>query len=284
MSGGQPTSGDSGACSSRAAAGGAEQEQHAARGGASAQGAERVEEHTEMHWSRARLGVAGSAGAGCSGLVFGWRQRRREAAVVCTAERSLVWTEARRACSGAQRRSTVRGLAGCLCLSVSSTTGWIKGMVIGDGKGSEGNGRWRNRRERKIDVEVSNYFFIFLSFLPSFYFSLFFHNPLFIFSHHVLFVKCMNLVDSASSHMLVSKIKPCMCKYKQLVLARLRMAHYTSYDSRDSGLRKAGIRVREYVTIWIAVVILELIHAFRSDWRGRVCLGRGVCAGEDCVY
>jgi hypothetical protein len=26
------------------------------------------------------------------------------------------------------------------------------------------------------------------------------------------------LVDSASSHMLVSKIKPCMSKYKQLVL------------------------------------------------------------------
>ena len=26
----------------------------------------------------------------------------------------------------------------------------------------------------------------------------------------------MNLVDSASSHMLVSKIKPCMCKYKQI--------------------------------------------------------------------
>ena len=35
----------------------------------------------------------------------------------------------------------------------------------------------------------------------------------------------MNLVDSASSHMLVSKIKPCMCKYKQLVLVKLRMAH-----------------------------------------------------------
>ncbi|PWN39517.1 hypothetical protein IE81DRAFT_352133 [Ceraceosorus guamensis] len=26
------------------------------------------------------------------------------------------------------------------------------------------------------------------------------------------------LVDSASSHMLVSKIKPCMSKYKQLIL------------------------------------------------------------------
>ena len=33
------------------------------------------------------------------------------------------------------------------------------------------------------------------------------------------------LVDSASSHMLVSKIKPCMCKYKQSYKAKLRMAH-----------------------------------------------------------
>ena len=47
------------------------------------------------------------------------------------------------------------------------------------------------------------------------------------------------------------------------------MAHYTSYDSGDSGLRKAGVWsnlfTREYVTIWIAVVILELIHALGSD-------------------
>lgn len=33
------------------------------------------------------------------------------------------------------------------------------------------------------------------------------------------------LVDSASSHMLVSKIKPCMSKYKQLCTVKLRMAH-----------------------------------------------------------
>lgn len=33
-----------------------------------------------------------------------------------------------------------------------------------------------------------------------------------------------NLVDSASSHMLVSKIKPCMSKYKQTLLVKLRMA------------------------------------------------------------
>ena len=33
------------------------------------------------------------------------------------------------------------------------------------------------------------------------------------------------LVDPASSHMLVSKIKPCMCKYELIQTAKLRMAH-----------------------------------------------------------
>ena len=33
-----------------------------------------------------------------------------------------------------------------------------------------------------------------------------------------------NLVDPASSHMLVSKIKPCMSKYKHYTV-KLRMAH-----------------------------------------------------------
>lgn len=33
------------------------------------------------------------------------------------------------------------------------------------------------------------------------------------------------LVDPASSHMLVSKIKPCMCKYKLVCTVKLRMAH-----------------------------------------------------------
>ena len=37
-------------------------------------------------------------------------------------------------------------------------------------------------------------------------------------------LRCSNLVDPASSHMLVSKIKPCMCKYKYYT-AKLRMAH-----------------------------------------------------------
>lgn len=38
-----------------------------------------------------------------------------------------------------------------------------------------------------------------------------------------------NLVDPASSHTLVSKIKPCMCKCKFDIL-ELRMAHYISYS------------------------------------------------------
>ena len=37
--------------------------------------------------------------------------------------------------------------------------------------------------------------------------------------------KDSNLVDSASSHTLVSKIKPCMSKYKRLYTVKLRMAH-----------------------------------------------------------
>lgn len=33
------------------------------------------------------------------------------------------------------------------------------------------------------------------------------------------------LVDPASSHMLVPKIKPCMSKYKPIYTVKLRMAH-----------------------------------------------------------
>ncbi len=50
--------------------------------------------------------------------------------------------------------------------------------------------------------------------------------------------------------MLVSKIKPCMSKYKQTYTAKLRMAHYISYSLFDDPF-----------TTWITVVILELIHA-----------------------
>ena len=51
----------------------------------------------------------------------------------------------------------------------------------------------------------------------------------------VRYVKDSNLVDSASSHTLVSKIKPCMSKYKSLTL-KLRTAHYISYSLFDSPL------------------------------------------------
>ena len=43
-----------------------------------------------------------------------------------------------------------------------------------------------------------------------------------------------NLVDPASSHTLVSKIKPCMCKYKQIYTVKLRTAHYISYSLFDN--------------------------------------------------
>jgi len=39
-----------------------------------------------------------------------------------------------------------------------------------------------------------------------------------------------NLIDSASSHMLISNIKPCMSKYKSVTL-KLQTAHYISYSS-----------------------------------------------------
>ena len=42
-----------------------------------------------------------------------------------------------------------------------------------------------------------------------------------------------NLVDSASSHTLVLKIKPCMSKY-QCATVKLRMAHYISYSLFDN--------------------------------------------------
>jgi hypothetical protein len=52
----------------------------------------------------------------------------------------------------------------------------------------------------------------------------------------LLLIKDINLVDPASSHTLVSKIKPCMSKYKQLCTVKLRMAHYISYSLLDSTL------------------------------------------------
>ena len=50
------------------------------------------------------------------------------------------------------------------------------------------------------------------------------------------FVDDSNLVDSASSHTLVSKIKPCMSKYNEIIV-KLRMAHYISYSLFESVVR-----------------------------------------------
>jgi hypothetical protein len=59
------------------------------------------------------------------------------------------------------------------------------------------------------------------------------------------------LVDPASGHMLVSKIKPCMSMHKPNMV-KPRMAHYNSHCLLDL----------DYPT-WITVVILELIHAIK---------------------
>ena len=67
------------------------------------------------------------------------------------------------------------------------------------------------------------------------------------------------LVDPASSHMLVSKIKPCMSKY--------RLSHSETANGSLNQLRF----LRSYNPTWITVVILELIHATSSDlsWEER---------------
>jgi hypothetical protein len=53
--------------------------------------------------------------------------------------------------------------------------------------------------------------------------------------HSKPWVRESNLVDSASSHTLVSKIKPCMSKYNHYT-GKLRTAHYISYCFFDSPL------------------------------------------------
>ena len=58
-----------------------------------------------------------------------------------------------------------------------------------------------------------------------------------------------NLVDPASSHMLVSKTKPCMSKYKQIIL-------------RDCGRLIKTVTIYSMIlTTRITVVILQLIRA-----------------------
>lgn len=56
------------------------------------------------------------------------------------------------------------------------------------------------------------------------------------------------LVDPASSHMLVSKIKPCMSKYK-----------LQNSETANGSLNQLWF-LRSYYPTWITVAILELIH------------------------
>ena len=80
---------------------------------------------------------------------------------------------------------------------------------------------------------VSNYFqrmservweAIFLIVVFTFFVDLSKDSLILIFELKFLFPISCNLVDPASSHMLVSKIKPCMSQYKCFT-AKLRMAH-----------------------------------------------------------
>ena len=61
-----------------------------------------------------------------------------------------------------------------------------------------------------------------------------------------------NLVDPASGHMLASRVKPCMCKFKQ------------SCNTVDGSLYQQ-LFIWKCNTTWISVVILELIHVVNSD-------------------
>ena len=69
-----------------------------------------------------------------------------------------------------------------------------------------------------------------------------------------------NLVDPASSHMLVSKIKPCMSQYKLLY-----------GETANGSLKQLSFIWWSFVT-WITMVILELIHASKPDFSEGLCL------------
>ena len=69
-----------------------------------------------------------------------------------------------------------------------------------------------------------------------------------------------NLVDPASSHMLVSKIKPCMSQYKLL-----------HGETANGSLKQLSFIWWSIIT-WITMVILELIHAPRPNFVDGLCL------------
>jgi len=73
-------------------------------------------------------------------------------------------------------------------------------------------------------------------------------------SHSLLVTRCVpntSLVDPASSHMLVSKIKPCMSKSKLC----------SHGETADGSLNQSWSKWASANPTWITVVIPELIHA-----------------------
>ena len=70
----------------------------------------------------------------------------------------------------------------------------------------------------------------------------------------------INLVDPASSHMLVSKIKPCMSQYKLL-----------HGETANGSLKQLSFIWWSFIT-WITMVILELIHAPKPNFLEGLCL------------
>ena len=73
----------------------------------------------------------------------------------------------------------------------------------------------------------------------------------------VCFVADSYLVDPASSHMLVSKIKPCMSKFT------------LSHGETANGSLDRLWFLRSYNPTWITVAILELIHDSQLRPRGK---------------
>ena len=73
-------------------------------------------------------------------------------------------------------------------------------------------------------------------------------------------IRARYLVDPASSHMLVSKIKPCMSQYKLL------------HGEIANGSLKQLSFIWLLFIIWITMVILKLIHAPRPDSVEGLCL------------
>ena len=82
------------------------------------------------------------------------------------------------------------------------------------------------------------------------------------------------LVDPASSHMLVSKIKPCMSKYTTL-----------HSETANGSLNQLWF-IRSYNPTWITVVILELIHAksLRRSWERALLLDQNQSGSQGRLY